>query len=97
MNHKNILLAVGKFCLAGLAAAFTVQGVKYLAAAFVNMNKVWGVFTQGALAGLAGLAVYLLVCYLLKSEELFKFLEVIRRRSPFKKVEAADQSEARGI
>lgn len=97
LDEKNILLAVGKFCLAGLAAALTVQGVKYSAVYFVNMNKVWGVFTQGALAGLAGLAVYLLICYLLKADELLKILEVIRRRLPFKKVAAADQGEAGGI
>lgn len=97
LDEKSVFLSIAKFCLAGLAAALTIQAIKYPAAMFVNMNKAWGVFTQGALAGLAGLAVYFLVCFLLKSEELFSFMEIIRRRSRFKKVETSDQGEVRGI
>jgi hypothetical protein len=41
--------------------------------------------------------MYLLMCFLLRSEEFYGFLAMIRRRIPWKKVKAGDQGEARGI
>ncbi|MCG2701276.1 hypothetical protein L6267_03865, partial [Candidatus Parcubacteria bacterium] len=64
---------------------------------FVDMAKFWGVLTQGLVAGLSGIIIYIIICSLLRSEELFNFWSSIKRRLPWAKVEAGDQGEARGI
>lgn len=97
LDEWNILLSVTKFSAAAMACGIAVQGVKLLVVDYVDMTRVWGVFTQGFAAGVAGLLVYLAFCSLLKSEELLHFWASLKRRLPWRKVEAGDQGEARGI
>jgi len=97
LDEKRILTSVAKFSTAALAAGVAVQGMKLIVWPYVNMTKVWGVFTQGFLAGTAGILVYIAFCSLFKSEELFNFYEAIKRRLPKKKLVVEDQSEARGM
>ncbi len=97
LDENKILAAVFKFSLASIAAGLAVQGAKLLLGSFVNMRRLWGVLAQGAIAGLAGLVVYLLFCALLRSEEFFLLWRGFKRRWPWRRVELGDQSEARGI
>ena len=97
MDEVRILFSTIKFSLSALAGGITVQIMKILVWPFVDMTKVWGVATQGFLAAIFGIAAYLLFCYLLRSEELFNFLDSLKRRLSWKKVETVDQGEARGI
>jgi putative peptidoglycan lipid II flippase len=97
MEEKRILISTVKFSVAALAAGIAVQGTKLVVWPYVDMTRFWGVFTQGLLAGISGILVYLAFCSLFKSEELFHFWSAIKRRLPFKKVETEDQGEARGI
>jgi len=97
MDELKIFIATIKFSLAALAAGLAVQAVKLLVGVNLDLDRFWEIATQGLAAGLVGLLVYLLVCYLLKSEELFNFWASLKRRWPAKKVETPDQGEARGI
>ncbi len=97
MDEYKILISTVKFSLAALAAGLAVQAVKLLIGVNLDLDRFWEIATQGLTAGLAGLLVYLLVCYLLKSEELFNFWSSLKRRWPAKKIETPDQGEARGI
>ena len=97
LDEYKILISTVKFSLAALAAGLAVQAIKLLIGVNLDLDRFWEIATQGLAAGLAGLLVYLLACYLLKSEELFNFWSSIKRRWPAKKVEAGDQGEARGI
>ncbi len=97
MDEMRILISVGKFSLASLAAGITIQGTKLAIWPFVDMTKLWGVLTQGLVAGLAGIIAYIIFGYLLGSEELFSFWRSFKKRLPFCKVEMGDQGEARGI
>lgn len=102
LDQKNIIKAVLKFSIAGLATGFSVQFGKSIIWHIVDMTKFWGVFLQGFLAGVFGLAVYFLLCYLMKSQEMLEFIDVIKRKMPFsyrtKKIEElGDQSEVRGL
>ncbi|HTW96535.1 MAG TPA: hypothetical protein VMD74_02665, partial [Candidatus Methylomirabilis sp.] len=47
---------------------------------FVDMTKFLGVLVQGTVAGLLGLAAYVLLCWLLKSEELGSFIASAKSR-----------------
>lgn len=97
LDEARISRSVFKFITAGIFCAFAVQFSKYTVAAFVNMEKLWGVLTQGFVSGAMGIAVYCLVCYLLKNDEFIYFWKLIRMRLPWFKFTGRDHSEARGI
>jgi hypothetical protein len=61
------------------------------------MTRLSGILVQGLFAGLAGILAYVAFCSLLKSEELNYFWNALKKRLPWKKIEAVDQGEARGI
>ncbi len=97
IDEGKILVSIVKFSLAALAAGAAVQGVKLIIGANIDMTRLWGVLTQGLIAGISGILIYLLVCYILRSEELFNFWSSLKRRLQSKKITAPDQGEARGI
>jgi putative peptidoglycan lipid II flippase len=80
LDEKNILLSIAKFTLAAIISAITIQGVKLLIHPYVDMNKFYGVLTQGLSAGLLGIVAYLGVCALLKSQELDDFWQGLKKR-----------------
>jgi putative peptidoglycan lipid II flippase len=97
LDGKRILNSTWKFFLASAIAGAAAQFFKTETGKAVIMEKFLGVLIQGAIAGVIGILAYILVCYLLKSEELFVFWNSFRRRLPWNKVESDDQGEARGI
>jgi len=97
LDELRILISTIKFSAAALACGIAVQGMKLAIWPFIDMEKFWGVLTQGFVAGLSGILVYFVICYILRSEELFNFLSSIKRHLPWGKVDAGDQGEARGI
>lgn len=97
IDEKRIFISIVKFSLAALAAGVAVQAMKLLSEPYLDMNRLWGVLTQGLAAGLAGILIYLLVCRILRSEELLNFWSALKRRWPTKKMATPDQGEARGI
>lgn len=97
MDEAHILTSVIKFSAAALACGITIQGTKLLVWPLIDMTKVWGVMIQGLTAGIAGILVYIAFCSLLRSEELFDFWTSIKRRLNWKKTEAVDEGEVRGI
>ncbi|MEI6597117.1 MAG: lipid II flippase MurJ, partial [bacterium] len=98
IDELKIFISTIKFSLAALSCGLAVQGAKLLIGNNIDMTKFLGVLTQGVIAGLAGILTYLLVCFILKSEELFNFWSSLRRRLvDGKKIETPDQGEARGI
>jgi len=97
LDEEKIIVSVAKFSAAGLAAGLVAQQMKLVVWPFIDMTRLWGVFTQGAVAGIFGLAVYFAVCAIFKSEEFFSFFNGVRRRLPFVKARVEDHIEARGI
>lgn len=97
LDESKIVISVAKFSAAGLAAGLVAQQMKAVVWPFIDMTRLWGVFAQGAVAGLLGLVAYFIICVLLKSEEFYNFFNSLRRRLPFVKAKAEDHLEARGI
>jgi len=98
MDELKIFIATIKFSLAALAAGLAVQGVKLLIGSLFDLDRFLEVLIQGAAAALAGAAVYVLACFILRSEELDNFWSSVKRRLiGVKKIETPDQGEARGI
>ena len=65
---------------AAVIMALVVQILKYPLNKIFNLDYFWGVFGQGAVAGVAGLAIYALLCWLLKVPELTELKESFARR-----------------
>ncbi|MFH1232851.1 MAG: murein biosynthesis integral membrane protein MurJ [Patescibacteria group bacterium] len=97
LDESRILFSTIKFSSSAIVCGVVIQGMKLVIWPYIDMTKFWGVFTQGATAGLIGIFIYLAVCSFLQSEELFDFWASIKRRLSWGKIETSDQSEARGI
>lgn len=81
---SRIAISALKFSLAALGAGAAIQITKQIVGNSVDMTTFVGVFTQLSLAAIAGVAIYLLICYLLRSEEFFGLLDSWRQRSKLK-------------
>ena len=91
LDIGNIFIAVLKFTISAIAAGGAAQIMKVAIWPFINMAKFSGVFTQLIAAGGFGLIVYVLFCYLFKSEELFGLIASLKHRLSFKKIAIEDQ------
>jgi len=97
MDQTKILVSTAKFSAAGIAAGFVVQMMKNIVWPYIDMTTFFGVLAQGTAAALFGIITYLLVCALLKSEEFYDFLSLIKRKLSWRKVKVGDQGEVRGL
>lgn len=80
LDELKILVSVIKFSFSAVAAGFVIQAMKIVIWPYVDMTRFWGIFTQGAVAGLCGLAAYFFLCFITRSEEFISFWQSIRRR-----------------
>lgn len=97
LDETKILLSSGKFFIAALVGALCAQSVKVLIEPYLNMDRLWGVLSQGISAGIVCLVAYFLFCWLMKSEEYNIFWNSIKKRLSGNKINIEDQGEARGI
>ncbi len=80
LAESVLVRSLAKITVAAVPMALAIQLTKNFLGVRVNMDTFLGVFTQGALAGLAGLAVYVAVAWLLRSEEAKSFISAVKRR-----------------
>lgn len=97
LDGKRIFISTAKLSLAAAGSGASIQAVKSLVWPYISMSTFLGVLIQGAVAGLGGIIAFLILCYILRSEEFFSFWNSFRRRVNWGKVETDDSSEARGI
>lgn len=96
LDETRILLSTVKISIASIGAGIGVQWMKLVIWPYIDMTRFWGIFLQGAVAGLFGIAVFLVIARLLHSEELERFWHGVRRRRTAAKVETEDRGEAIG-
>lgn len=80
LEESKIIVSALKISVAAIVMALVVQLLKTPLSLIVNMQKFWGVLTQGFVAGIAGLIVYAGICYILKLEEMLEFGKSFKRR-----------------
>lgn len=80
LHEYRILRALYVMAAAGLGCAVTTQFLKPIIVRVISLDTFLGVLTQGLVAGGAGLAVYALISYGLRSEDLAQAMAGIRRR-----------------
>lgn len=78
--HDSLLIALSKIFFAAVVMGVVTQYVKTGLGLIINLDRFFGVFAQGVIAGLVGLGVFGLIAYWLRSEELLVFLASLRRK-----------------
>lgn len=81
-DDRTVLISLSKIVVAAIMGGVVLQVLKYPMAAVVDMQRFWGVFVQLVVTFTGGTLVYLLVAWLLKSDEL----GALRRYVPKKPV-----------
>lgn len=80
LHEHKILHSFYKISSAAVVMAVLVQFVKTWIGELIGTQTFGAVFTQGLVAGLIGLVVYGGILYILKSQEMHTFIEVIRKK-----------------
>lgn len=94
LDERRILGSLTVMMAAAVAMGVVMQGIKAMVGSVVDMQTFLGIFTQGALAGTVGIAVYFAVTYLLGSEESRRFVGMARARfSPVRAITPPDGDE----
>lgn len=98
LDERRIVGSLSVMMAAAVAMGVVLQTVKTALGGMVDMQTFVGVFTQGAVAGLAGIAVYFAVTYLLGSEESRRLIGMARARlSPVRAMTRPDGAETDGV
>jgi putative peptidoglycan lipid II flippase len=87
-DDKEVLISLLKIVVAALGGGMMVQIMKYPIAVLVDMQRFWGVLVQLIVSGSGGLAVYLLLTWILKSEEIMVLKKYLPRKPRLKKIPA---------
>lgn len=90
LDERRIARSCAVLLVSGVACFGATYAMEYLLAEFISLDTFFGVLGHGFAAGMVGLAVYVGVAYLLKSEELNEFLRGMKRRL-FKKAKPEEQ------
>jgi putative peptidoglycan lipid II flippase len=80
IDGGKILHSLFRISVASIIMAVTVQALKYPLSAIFDLNYFWGVFGQGAVAGIAGLLIYGAICWILKVPEMIQLKDSMQRR-----------------
>jgi len=80
LDEKNIIWSAFKISLATVGLGLTAQAMKYLVEPWLGTDTFVGIAGQGAIAGICGLAVFVGLSLLLRSQEMILFIESFRRK-----------------
>jgi len=80
MDEKRIFSAGIRFIGAGIVMAIVMQGIKVLSGLTLGTETLLALLTQTAIASLTGLIAYVMVLWLLGSEELIEMMAALSKR-----------------
>lgn len=80
IDGEKIFSSLYRIIIAAMAMAITIQYAKKSLANVFNQDYFLGIFGQGLVAALAGLAIYIVICYLLKVPELLQIRDGLSSR-----------------
>ncbi|MFA6410612.1 MAG: murein biosynthesis integral membrane protein MurJ, partial [Candidatus Buchananbacteria bacterium] len=80
LDGEKIVFSTGKILVATFMLAIVAQAVKYPIEKILGTTTFFGIATQATVASIFGLAVYILICWLLNSEELSLFIQAVKKK-----------------
>jgi len=78
--QDGLIMFSFKLTFSALIMSFVTQLVKTGLGHVVDMNRFWGVATQGLVAGLVGLGVFIGLSYLFRIEEMLVFMASLKKK-----------------
>ncbi len=78
--HSKIYKPLSKITFASVIAGFFSYGTLYIIEPFLNTHTFIGIFTQGSLAGIVGIAAYCFISWKLAIEEFMIFKNSIQKK-----------------
>lgn len=79
-GNEYLVPTIYKVAIAGMGMGITIQYLKKPLAGIFNQDYFFGIFGQGLVAGLAGLFIYLIICYILRLQELTQVMSSLQRK-----------------
>lgn len=94
LDETAIFSSSLKICIASFCMALSVQGMKYAIEPFFGTSTFIGIALQGFLASVVGIAIYFIVCFILKSPEAILFVSSLEKKflKKYTPSEPVDQS-----
>ncbi|HSR88887.1 MAG TPA: murein biosynthesis integral membrane protein MurJ [Candidatus Udaeobacter sp.] len=80
IDGQKILSSFFRIIAAAIPMALVIQFFKYPLAKIFDQTHYAGIFGQGLVAGMAGLVIYLLICYFLRVPEMMQLKDSLARR-----------------
>jgi putative peptidoglycan lipid II flippase len=80
LKEKELFGMASKVLIASFLMAIVIQLLKYPLAQIFDQRYFWGIFGHGFFAGIGGIAVYLLLCYILKVPEFAYFKQSFTKK-----------------
>ncbi len=80
LDDQKIISLLYKTALAALGMGVTIQVFEQIMARLVDMSRFWGILTHGFVSGIAGLSVYVIICYTLQVEEVAHIALSLRKK-----------------
>jgi putative peptidoglycan lipid II flippase len=80
IDGERILSSTYKIVIAAIPMALTIQYIKTPLAYIFNQDYFFGILGQGVTAAVAGLAIYIVICYLLKVPEFMQIKNTVSSR-----------------
>ncbi|MCX6743546.1 MAG: polysaccharide biosynthesis C-terminal domain-containing protein, partial [Candidatus Parcubacteria bacterium] len=80
LDEKHIIWSVFKISIATFAMAIVTQFMKFGIEPYFGTTTFIGIFLQGLIAGLVGIAVFIVAGLALKSQEMITFVDSMKRR-----------------
>ncbi len=80
LEEESLIPLVLKISVATLIMAVAVQALKHPLANIFDQQYFWGILGQGLVAGMAGLVIYCLLCYILRVPEFTEIRNSLKRR-----------------
>lgn len=80
LDETHIVPALMKISCAAVVMALVIQALKYVVALHVDMERGWGIFTQGAVAGGLGIFAFLGIGLAMGSEEARSIRDTFRKK-----------------
>jgi putative peptidoglycan lipid II flippase len=80
LDDQKIISLLYKTALAALGMGMTIQVFEQIMARIVDMSRFWGILTHGFVSGVAGLCVYVIICYTLQVEEVAHIALSLRKK-----------------
>lgn len=80
LEMKKIGMLLSKLSVAAIIMGLVTQYMKTPIAGIVDMTRGWGILLQGLGAGIVGILTYLVLCWVLKVEELRQIITAFQKR-----------------